>query len=65
MRGEPVEFEGCIVTKETPLALRVLVGDENVWIPKSQILEGSELAEDEDRGTLIIPRWLAEEKGLV
>jgi len=64
---EPVEvFVEVMVVR--PLSLRVFTGDDEVWIPKSQICEDSPIgqdAEDGDEGSLIIPRWLAEEKELV
>lgn len=42
-------------------------GDE-YWIPKSQICEESDInniSEDGEEGDLVIPEWLAIEKGLV
>lgn len=48
--------------RETDLAWLFVIGDDEVWIPKSQI-------EKEERGrlgdgTVWIPEWLAIEKGL-
>ncbi len=40
----------------TPLAILFVFGDNDVWLPKSQI---SDL--DEKTNTLEIPLWLAEE----
>lgn len=34
-----------------------------VWIPKSQIQEDSDVNEVGDSGTLIVSEWLAEERG--
>jgi hypothetical protein len=31
------------------------------WLPKSQILDTSEVTEKGDNGVLIIPQWLAEQ----
>jgi hypothetical protein len=42
----------------TKLALLIDFGDQEVWIPESQLYE---MWDD----TLIIPEWLAEEKGLI
>lgn len=70
-RFEPVSFENCTVDRETEKAFLVIVhGDQKAWIPKSQIHEDSEIyANDEEdwshEGTLVIPRWIAEDKGLV
>ena len=41
----------------TPLAVLFVFGDDDVWIPKSQIKD----LDQEDK-TLEIPLWLAEEK---
>lgn len=38
-------------------------GSREVWIPKSQIQEDSEVTEVGDSGTLIVSQWLAEERG--
>jgi hypothetical protein len=52
------------VVRATGKALLVLVEGEEVWIPRSQIQEDSEVQDEGDSGTLVIPMWLAEEKGL-
>ena len=41
----------------TPLTILFTFGDDDVWIPKSQITDL-----DEKTKTLEIPLWLAEEK---
>ena len=43
---------------ETPAAYRIYDGKTTVWLPKSQV-------EHNNNGTFTMPRWLAEEKGLV
>lgn len=51
----------------TDLALLVDADGEEVWIPKSQIDEDSDIgdgSEKGDEGELTIPQWLAEAKGL-
>ena len=57
-RNEPVEINHDGVIHETNGAKLFQVGDEKVWIPRSQIL-------DEDDDTFSVPQWLAEEKELV
>ena len=49
---------------ETADALLCLVDDLEVWIPKSQIDDDSEVTKRGDKGELIIPEWLAVERGL-
>ena len=54
------------VIRETDKALLVSVEGEEIWIPISQIDDDSEVYNMETGpGTLIIPMWLALEKGLV
>lgn len=55
----------CIAEKSTALALLCDFGDAKVWIPRSQIDEDSEVLETGHKGVMIIPRWLANEKGLI
>lgn len=38
-------------------------GDE-VWIPKSQVDETSQVFEEGDEGTLVVSRFIADKKGL-
>jgi hypothetical protein len=63
---EPVEIY-CQKITETDLAILVTDdgGENEYWIPKSQI--DSEFSEDHGDGTLtlFIPEWLAEKKGLL
>jgi hypothetical protein len=67
--NEPVEIDDVIVEHTTAAALLCDFGDgDKHWIPRSQILEDSEIekkAHKGDEGTLVIPQWLAEEKELV
>jgi hypothetical protein len=64
-RFEPVSIENARAIKATSMAILVEVDDEEYWIPISQIDDDSEVYQKGDEGTLIIPRWLAEEKGLI
>ena len=59
------EFEGCEATQESDAALLVLIDGNEVWIPKSQLSDESEIQEKGDKGLLVIPEWLAIEKELV
>ena len=66
--SDPVSFEGVEVLRATDLALKCKIDGEKAWIPKSQILDGSNFGDDSeegDEGELIIPEWLAIEKELV
>lgn len=41
------------------------VEGEDVWIPKGQIHDDSEVYGEGHSGVLIVSRWIAEQKGLV
>lgn len=58
-------IDGCKALKETDKGLLVEYEGEEIWIPKSQITEDSEVTEEGDEGILAIPEWLAEEKGML
>lgn len=61
------------VLKDTGKALLVRVDEDDpvhettddgtVWVPQSQIHEDSEVYQEGDSGTLIVTRWIAEQKG--
>ena len=48
---------------ESGKALLVEVDEQTAWIPQSQIDEDPEVWRPGDTGELVIPQWLAEEKG--
>lgn len=53
----------AIVIIETDRAILVDVGDDEQWIPKSQIHDDSEVYESGNAGTLIVSEWIAKQKG--
>ena len=66
----PVRIRGCVVKQIGDKA--VLVGHANwkkpKWFPDSQIHDDSELYMKSpvgEQGTLVVTRWIAEQKGLV
>ena len=56
-----VEVSGT-VKHETDAAIFVDFGDEEVWLPKSQLEEWPEL---DETGDVIMPYWLALDKDLI
>jgi len=64
MPTSTVEIEVDDVIVETDKAILCLVGKKEVWIPKSQIDDSSDVQGKGECGTLVIPEWLANEKGL-
>jgi len=64
--GEVESFEPCVAIRETDRALLVRFPDSReLWIPKSQISQDSDLKEEDDEGTLVVSRWIAEQKELI
>lgn len=64
MAAPPIQIS-VWVKKATEKALLVEVDGEEVWLPRSQIVEDeSEALEEGDTGTLAITQWIAREKGL-
>lgn len=65
-RGATVTFEGCEAVAETIKGLLVAMSDgAQVWWPKSQIHEDSEVYKMGTDGKLVVTEWIAEQKGLV
>ncbi len=50
---------------EREKSLIVIIGGEEVLIPRSQIGSTSEVQAEGDSGKLVIPRWLAADRGLL
>lgn len=57
---EMVEVNFDSVVDREELQTCYAIGDEEVWLPNSQVKN-----EDEMRGTLEIPEWLAHDRGLI
>jgi hypothetical protein len=63
-----ISFEDCvcIAVAESELAIRVMMDDgEPHWFPCSTISIDSEVQDYEDKGTLIVSSWIAEQEGLI
>ena len=60
-----VSFSDVVVKRETDAAILCTIYDKEVWIPKSQISEDSDVKEEGDEGTLIVSEWIAIQKELV
>ena len=65
---DAVYFEDARCKAETPKAILVKIdtrdGKKEVWVPKSQVHDDSEIAGRDDEGTLAITEWFAEKEGL-
>ncbi len=51
------------VVKDSDKAVLVRLEDGEVWVPKSQIHDDSEVWKSDQTGTLIVTRWFAEKQG--
>lgn len=65
MEPDDLWEEKVEVQAVTAKALLVRYEGEDQWIPLSQVHKDSEVTKKGDSGLLIIPLWLAKEKGWV
>lgn len=56
-----VEDVSC--ERETAAAILVEIEGEEMWVPKSQIHEDSEVYEKDTSGSLIVSKWWGKQKG--
>lgn len=56
-----VEFDDILAT--TPAAILFLIGDEEKWIPRSQIEDETNLDEEAGSGVVAIAKWFAKKEG--
>lgn len=63
--AEPFSIDDVRCLRETEKALLCEIEGEEVWLPKSQVHEDSEVfdAEEHSEGTLVVTAWLAEKQG--
>ena len=60
-----VTFEVDEVKAETDRAILVEIEGEEAWVPRSIIHDDSEVySKEHGEGTLVVPRWWAEKRGL-
>jgi hypothetical protein len=62
--SDVARFEARALRDSGKALLCKIEEDVEVWIPKSQIDDDSEVYEEGHEGTLVIPLWLAEAKDL-
>lgn len=51
------------IGKVTDKAFEIRMNDDLVWLPKSQVKAQVRKVDGRDQYRVILPRWLAEEKG--
>lgn len=60
-----VTFHDVTVLRDSGAALLCNIEGEEIWMPKSQITDDSEVYKMDTEGDLVITEWIAEQKGLV
>ena len=60
-----VEIDDVNALVERDLSLLCLIGNEEIWIPKSLIRGDSEVLKEGDFGTLMVMEWKAKQEGLI
>jgi hypothetical protein len=59
-----VDIEVELIKKMTDKAMLCVIGDEEVWLPFSQVAHDEDYEEGDENLTLSITEWIAEQKGL-
>jgi len=60
-----VEFEGVKIVAESALGLCCRIAGRDHWIPPHNLQQGSSVAHFSDRGTIVVPRQFADDRGLL
>ena len=61
----PIELDDVTLVKSTDKAILIRTEDgTEVWIPRSCVLDGTEITKEGDVGGLIVPSWLIDRAGL-
>ena len=60
-----VEFDGVKVVAESTLGLCCRIAGRDHWIPPRDLQEGSSVAHFGDRGTVVVSRQFADDRGLL
>lgn len=53
------------IIKETDKAFLCKIGDEEVWLPFSQVADYDDYEEDDEDLEISVTEWIANEKGLL
>ena len=64
-RSVMVEFDDIVLDREDKNAILFRLGDREVWIPRSQILEVDYCLAEQGVIKVYIPEWLAIKEGLI
>lgn len=59
-----VHIEVDLIKKTTFKAMLCVIGDEEFWLPFSQVADHDDYDEGDENVTISITEWIAEQKGL-
>lgn len=62
---ELVEIDFDHVEASTRDAILFVIDDREVWVPRSLIVDGESIYDDEEDGSFEVPEWWAEKEGLI
>jgi hypothetical protein len=65
LTGGVIGFTDVVCVRETEKAIHCEIGDELYWIPKTHVNELSQVQGLGATGTLIVSKWIADQKGLI
>ena len=60
-----LDFEKIVHATDKALLVRFCDGDEDIWIPFSQIADPEDYEKGDENGTISITEWIAEQAGLL
>ena len=63
--NEMVEIDDVLFIRDLYRSIVVQYEGEEIIIPKSQLGYGNEVKAKGNKGTLVIPRWLAEDRDML
>jgi len=62
---ETIEFRSVKIVSESDLAVCYCIAGQDHWIARERVLSGSSVVSFGDRGTLVLTRQFAEDRGLL
>jgi hypothetical protein len=65
MPDTPIVFDDVEVLSATDMSIRCRVRKKTVMVGSLQPLAGTTISHAGDRGRLVLPRWVAEDLGLI
>jgi hypothetical protein len=64
MPETPITFEAVEVLRASEMTMRCRVQGKDVTVVRLQVMHGTTVQREGDRGRLVLPRWAIQELGL-